>query len=152
SNRIFKSFDAEAILAEAVLKSFLRRFSLLRIWLSFAALSVLAVSLSSGGLKLLIIAVFPILLSLWVQSHWRNVIAEAFIAQFQWPDDVLMQSGERIRFWIVVPAVGFMGLVGGLQMYGLGGLLLIVPAVFVWMVINKFLSTFMMLRFKQEKG
>ncbi|QYR22693.1 ABC transporter permease [Paenibacillus sp. sptzw28] len=151
SNRLFKSFDDKTILAETVLKTFVRRLSLLRVWLSFTGASIMAVSLSPAGLKLTIVFVFPILLAIWVQSHFRNVAGEAFVKQFTWSDQALKEASERARYWLVVPAVVLLSVTSGLQIYGIPGIVIAAPALAIWFVVNKFLSDIMMLSLRKER-
>jgi predicted PurR-regulated permease PerM len=110
-----------------------------------------AVLLSPAGLKLTIVIVFPIMLAIWVQSHFRNVVAEAFVKQFVWSDQTLKESAERARYWLVVPAVVLLSITAGIQIYGIPGIVVAAPALAVWFVINKFLSDIMMLTMRKER-
>jgi ABC-2 type transport system permease protein len=152
SNRIFKRFDAETILSEMIIKAFIRRLSLLRMWLIFVGLSALALSLSPSALKPFLVVILPLLLSAWVQSHWRDVMAETFVAQFRFTDTAMRQSAEQVRFWLVVPGVALLSMISGLQTYGAWGVLSAAPAVLIWIAVNKFLSAFMLLKPKKKGG
>ncbi|MFC5651879.1 ABC transporter permease [Paenibacillus solisilvae] len=152
SNRIFKRFDAETILSEMIMKAFIRRFSLIRLWFSFVGVSALALMLSPGGLKPFLVLILPLLLSAWVQSHWRDIMAETYVAQFRFTDTAMRQSAERVRFWLVVPSVALLSIISGLQSYGIGGALSAAPAVLIWIAVNKFQSAFMLLKPKKKGG
>ncbi|BBH21901.1 ABC transporter permease [Paenibacillus baekrokdamisoli] len=152
SNRIFKRFDAETILSEMIIKTFIRRLSLIRLWFVFVGISMLAISLSPSGLKPFLVVILPLLLSAWVQSHWRAVLAESYVAQFRWSDSALRQSAEQVRMWLVVPCVVLLSMIGGLQTYGIWGVLSAVPAILIWIAVNKFQSAFMLLKPKEKGG
>ena len=146
SNRLFKRFQGDAVLAEMIIKSFVRRLPLIRTWLIFTVISAVAVLLSPTVLKPFLLIVLALLLSSWVVSHWRSMLAEPYFAQFKWSDHALRESSGHVRFWLVVPSVFFMSLITGLQNYGVWGVLAVVPSVFIWIGLSKFLSTMVLLK------
>ena len=121
-------------------------------WLIFVGISALALSLSPSALKPFLVVILPLLLSAWVQSHWRDVMAETFVAQFRFTDTAMRQSAEQVRLWLVVPGVALLSMISGLQTYGAWGVLSAVPAVLIWIAVNKFLSAFMLLKPKKKGG
>lgn len=150
SNRIFKRFSGDTILAEMIVKAFIRRLPLVRMWFFFTLASTAAVALSPAILQPFIAVAFMLLLSTWVISHWRGMIAEPFFRQFRWQDAVLRGSAGRVRFWLVAPAAAFFGLFGGLSAYGPVGMLEIVPGVLIWLLLSKFITSSMLLRMDRE--
>ncbi|WP_274652926.1 ABC transporter permease [Paenibacillus humicola] len=150
SKRLFKRFDGGTMLAEAALKTFVRRYALLRIWLQYTAVAAIAVALTPFALKLALIVVLPVLLSLWAQSHWRSFAGEPFIAQFSWTDEDRKRSAELTRLWMIAPGVLLLAVIAGLQRYGVWGLPLAVPSLAVWYGINKIMSDILLLRNHRE--
>ncbi|QHW29872.1 hypothetical protein GZH47_02850 [Paenibacillus rhizovicinus] len=151
SNRIFKPFNGETIHAEMIVKAFIRRLPLIRTWLIFVFISTAAVALSPAVIKPFVMIALLLLLSTWVISHWRGMIAEPFFAQFQWQDAVLRKSAGRVRFWLVLPAAACFSIVGGLQVYGLPGLMAIAPGILIWLLLSNLITSTMLLR-TERKG
>ncbi|MBM7564812.1 ABC transporter permease [Paenibacillus sacheonensis] len=151
SNRIFKKFDGETILGEMIIKAFIRRLPLVRTWLIFIFLSAAAVLLSPGVIKPFVAVALMLLLSSWVISHWRGMTAEPYFKQFRWTDAALRDSAKRVRFWLVVPAAALFGLIDGMQTYGPGGFVAIVPGVLIWLLICNLVSSTMLLRTERKE-
>lgn len=145
SKRLFRRFDGGTVLAEMGIKIMLRRMGLLRMWLGFAGVSAITVLLSPGLLKLIPLCLLPVPLFIWVQSHWRSVIDEAFVAQFPWKDSELLRSAELTRLWLVAPLVCLLGLLAGSLLWGAPGLLLALPLTAAWWGINKMLYPIILL-------
>lgn len=146
SNRLFKRFDGGTVLAEMILKSFIRRFPLVRTWLGFTGICVVALLLSPAVLKPYEMLAFMLLLSSWFITHWRGMTAEPYVAQFGWSDYALKQSAGRVRFWLGAPVAGIFGLASGLQTYGPWGALAVVPCVAAWLLVSKLVTSMMILR------
>ncbi|UVI28851.1 ABC transporter permease [Paenibacillus spongiae] len=151
SKRIFRSFEPAALLAENTIKSFLRRFSQIRIWLGYLSVSTTAMLLSPLWVKILLMVLLPLLIARWVQSLCENFIQEPFIEQFNWTDSMMKQSAQQVRLWLVLPIAVVLGLAGGVQMFGVGGLLGGAIAGLYWWKANEVMSDVLMLK-QRKKG
>ncbi|MFC4812561.1 ABC transporter permease [Paenibacillus sp. GCM10023250] len=151
SNRLFRRFDGKTILAEMIVKAFVRRLAPVRTWLGFTLVSALAVFLSPSVIQPFAGAALLMLLSAWGISHWRGMLEEPFFAQFRWTDEALRGSAGLVRFWVAAPAAALFGLIGGAKTFGIWGLLAAVPAVQFWQLLSSVITSTMVLR-AERKG
>ncbi|SFI48710.1 ABC-2 type transport system permease protein [Paenibacillus sp. UNC496MF] len=150
SNRLFRRFDGKTMLAEMIMKAFVRRMALIRTWLGFAFVSTAAVFLSPAVIQPFVGAALLLLLSTWIISHWRGMLEEPFFAQFRWTDHALRGSAGLVRFWLAAPAAALFGLAGGARTYGAWGLLAAVPAVLLWLLLSNIVTSTMVLRLDRK--
>jgi len=150
STRLFKSFDADVVLAEQAIKVFVRHFHLVRMWFSFVGASSVALVLSPTWVNVLLLALLPILIARWVQSHCYSFSIDPFVAQFSLSSEVLKKADERARFWIVVPGVVLLGLLAGAVKFGVWGLLGGVVTGFYWWSANKIMSDILQLKARKK--
>ncbi|MFD0716586.1 ABC transporter permease [Paenibacillus sp. GCM10027626] len=150
SNRIFKRFEPDYVLAEQTIKAFIRRMPLVRMWLGFFGVSTLALLLSPLWVKGLLLAVLPLLIARWIQSHCNQFTSEAFVAQFNWTDQTLRIADERTRFWLIVPGVVWLGLVAGVFHFGVWGLAGAAVSGLYWWGVNKVMSDVLQLKERKK--
>ncbi|CAH1216803.1 hypothetical protein PAECIP111893_04177 [Paenibacillus plantiphilus] len=151
SKRLFKRFDGGTLLAEMSLKVMMRRLGLLRLYLGFAGVCLMSIVISPAILKLILLCLLPIPLFVWVQMHWRSVVEEDFVSQFQWKDSELPRSAEITRLWLVAPIVCLLGLTAGFQLWGAPGLLLALPAAVAWWGLNRLLYPIILFNKKKSQ-
>jgi len=150
STRLFKSFDADVVLAEQAIKVFVRHFHLVRMWFSFFGASLIALVLSPTWVNVILLALLPLLIARWVQSHCYSFAIDPFVAQFGLSSEVLKKADERARFWIIVPGVVLLGLAAGGVKFGIAGLLGGVAAGFYWWSVNKIMTDILQLKARKK--
>jgi len=150
STRLFKSFDADVVLAEQAIKVFVRHFHLVRMWFSFFGASLVALVLSPTWVNVILLALLPLLIARWVQSHCYSFSIDPFVAQFNLSSEVLKKADERARFWIVVPGVVFLGMIAGAVKFGILGLLWGVVTGFYWWSANKIMTDILQLKARKK--
>jgi ABC-2 type transport system permease protein len=149
SGRIFRQTDSGTVLAEMRMKAFIRKWSYVRLWLGFIGIGTAAILASPGWLALCLLALLPIPAAIWVHSHWKDWLDESFIAQFKWSDEAARKGATLSRFWLLVPAIGWLSLVAGWQYAGAASMILTaVIAVVGWRLLNNLLGELFALRKK----
>ena len=139
SGRILRAKDPGAMLAEARIKSFLRRspgsaFQLI-------AVPTFALTAVPGWLPPVLAAVLMALGASWLQREFRAWMDEPFIAQFRWEAAAVRRGASLSRFWIMLPAAVWYAGVAGWRLAGWAGLLAAVPlGVCLWVLINAFME------------
>lgn len=138
SGRLFRRFDAGAVLAEMRIKTLLRNPAQLRIWLSYFAAACGAVLISPVWLGYLLAAVLPLHAGSWMNRQWKMWRAEPYFNLFRWEEREAGTGAGVSRFWLLAPGVVLLWLAAGWNGFGWAGLLLSAPIGFAyWRGVNK---------------
>jgi len=100
--------------------------------------------------NVILLALLPLLIARWVQSHCYSFSIDPFVAQFNLSSEVLKKADERARFWIVVPGVVFLGMIAGAVKFGILGLLWGVVTGFYWWSANKIMTDILQLKARKK--
>ncbi len=140
SQKIFRSSDPGAALAELRIKAYVRKLAHVQHMASFLSVSLAALILAPKEAAFVLVPCFMLIAVSWLRAQWGQWITEEFIQQYPWTERQKNYGIVLSRCILLLPASALWGAVAGFKFGGIGiavaGLACIAA---IWMLLHLFL-------------
>lgn len=143
SQPLLRSSQAESRFAAAAIKALLRNPAHMKLYLSFAAVSGVAIFIVPAVLKWLVFIVLNALMAYWLHSFWSLFSGDDFVGILPFTKEQKSEAGAKAVSILLIPlSVASAGVIC-LQLYAWWGLLLFIPVgSLAGIIIARILGTF----------
>lgn len=128
SPKLFRRRTPDRVLAETIVKSFVRKGSQIKLYVQFTIVCTGGLAVAPSGVKWVLWVGVSFLLAYWIKRHGKEVLASPFVGLFPWSDGDRALAIRRATPLLFVPAYVPAGLALGWTAYGLWAGLLLMPA------------------------
>lgn len=127
SQPLLKSKQPESRFAATAIKAMVRNPAHLKLYLSFAGVSAVAILIVPSFLKWLLFVVFICLMAYWLFSFWTLFAGDDYIGILPFTKAQKAAAGSRAVPALLIPFAVFLSAVASLQLYAWWGLILFIP-------------------------
>jgi ABC-2 type transport system permease protein len=113
SGRLFRGDEAGTVLSEMRIKSFLRKWANIRLWLTFHSASSAAILMCPAWLAPGVAAALPLIAVTWIREQWREWTAEPYLTRYPWREEDRRIGSARSGFWLLFAGFVWQGAVAG---------------------------------------
>lgn len=127
SQPLLKSKTAESRFAAAAIKALVRNPAHIKLYLSFIAVSALAILIIPSGFKWIGFVVLTLLMNYWLFSFWSSFAEDDFVGILPFTKEQKAEAGLRAVPILIFPFTMICSALICLSLYGGFGLILFVP-------------------------
>lgn len=118
SRRLFRKRTPDRVLAEAIVKSFLRSVTQLQLYVQFMAAGCFGLAAAQIAVKWLLLIGLSAAMAYWVRLFGKEALSSAYIQLFPWNDADKAEAIRKATPMLFVPAFALFGFLLGLTAYG----------------------------------
>lgn len=143
SQPLLKSKTAESRFSVAAIKALVRNPAHIKLYLSFTAVSMVAIFIVPSGFKWLAFAVLTSLMTFWLYSFWSLFAGDDFIGILPFTKEQKAEAGLQAVPILLMPFTILCSALICLSLYGWWGLVLFIPIGYmVGLFISRMFGTF----------